>query len=65
MRHRLLTLGPDNEPPWVQLYLYPLGDGWAATILPDRVVPPGPDEVKGERGASLFDVIQEKGRRTT
>jgi hypothetical protein len=47
MMHRLLTLGPDNEPLWVQLYIYILGDRRTATILADGVAPPGPDEVKG------------------
>jgi hypothetical protein len=45
--HRLLTLGPANEPLWVQLFVYPLGDRWTATIVADGVAPPGPDEVKG------------------
>jgi hypothetical protein len=41
MMHRLLTLGPDNEPLWVQLYVYPVGDQWASVIVADGVVPPG------------------------
>jgi hypothetical protein len=44
---RLLTVGPANEPLWVQLYLYALGDRWVATILADGVAPPGPNELKG------------------
>jgi hypothetical protein len=30
---RLLTLGPDNEPLWVRLYVQPYGDRWAAMIV--------------------------------
>jgi hypothetical protein len=44
---RILTRGPSNEPLWVQLYLYPLGDRWVATIVADGVAPPGPSELKG------------------
>jgi hypothetical protein len=45
--HRLLTLGPDNEPLWVRLYVYPVGDQWHSVIVADGVAPPGPGEVKG------------------
>ena len=44
---RLCTLGPDNEPLWVWLYIQPLGDEWAAMIVADGVLPPDPDELKG------------------
>ena len=44
---RLLTLGPDDEPLWVRLYLQPLGDQWAAMIVADSVAPPNPGELKG------------------
>ena len=47
MRHRLLTLGPDDAPLWVCLYVQPVEDRWAAMIVADGVLPPGPDEVKG------------------
>jgi hypothetical protein len=46
MMHRLLTLGPDNEPLWVQLYVYPVGDQGHSVIVADGVAQPGPDEVK-------------------
>jgi hypothetical protein len=39
--HRLLTLGPDNEPLWVQLYVYAVGDQWHSAIVDDGVPPPG------------------------
>jgi hypothetical protein len=45
--HRLLTLGPDNEPLWVQIYVLPVGEQWRSVIVADGVLPPGPDEVKG------------------
>lgn len=45
--HRLLTLGPDNEPMWVRLYVHPLGDHWAAMIVAEGAEPPRPGERKG------------------
>ena len=45
--HRLRTLGPDDEPLWVRLYVQPLGDEWAAMIVADGVLPPEPEELKG------------------
>ena len=45
--HRLLTLGPDDEPLWVRLYVQPLGDQWAAMIVADGVLPPEPEALKG------------------
>jgi hypothetical protein len=47
LAHRVLTLGSDNEPLWVRLYVYPVGDQWHAVIVADGVAPPGPGEVKG------------------
>lgn len=44
---RIPTLGPDNEPMWVQLYVYPVGDQWHSVIVADGATPPGPDAVKG------------------
>lgn len=46
---RVLTLGPDNEPLWVRLYVYPVGDQWAAVIVADTVDPPRPGEGKALR----------------
>jgi hypothetical protein len=43
----LLTLGPDNEPMWVCLYVYPIGNQSAAMIVGNTVPPPMPGEVKG------------------
>jgi hypothetical protein len=28
MMRRVLTVGPNNEPMWVQLYMYPVGNQW-------------------------------------
>jgi len=46
---RFLTLGPDNDPRWVRLDVYPVGDQWAAVIVPDTGDPPRPGEGKGLR----------------
>ncbi len=44
---RLLTLGPDNEPLWLRVYVQQIGEAWAAMIVGDDVLPPGPGELKG------------------
>ncbi len=44
---RLLTLGPDNEPMWVRLYVHRVGDHWAAMLVADGAKPPQPGELKG------------------
>ena len=44
---RLLTLDPDNEPVWLQLYLYPVGDQRHSAIGADGTTPQGPNTVKG------------------
>ncbi len=44
---RILTLGPDDEPIWVWLYVQPIRERWAAMLVTDGVQPPGPDELKG------------------
>ena len=33
MKQRLFTLGPDDEPLWVRLDIYPLGERWTAKIV--------------------------------
>ncbi len=45
--HRLLSLGPENEPIWVRLYVRQIGETWAAMIVADEALPPGPSELKG------------------
>ena len=45
--HRLLSIGPDNEPLWVRLYIHPVGDVWAAMVVADAVASPNPGELKG------------------
>jgi hypothetical protein len=47
MMHHLLTLGPDNEPLWVRLYVHTYGNHWAAMIVGDDVETPLPAELKG------------------
>ena len=44
---RVLTLGPDNEPLWVRLYVRQIGDTWAAMIVADGVMTLDPEELKG------------------
>jgi hypothetical protein len=46
--HRLLTFGPDQDPLWVRLYVQPIGERWAAMIVGDESLSPGPDEVRGQ-----------------
>jgi hypothetical protein len=45
--HRLLTLGPDDEPIWVWLDVQPVEDRCADMRVADRMTPPGPGEAKG------------------
>ncbi len=60
-RRRLLTLGPDNESRWVRVYLQEIEGRWAAMLVADGVVPPGPGEVKG---LSFFaDMLRMPSRR--
>ena len=49
--HRLLTLGPSEEPLWVKVYVHPIGERWVAMILRDDAPPPGGEEL---RGIALF-----------
>ena len=44
---RLLTFSPDNEPPWVRLYVHQIGEQWAAMLLADEKPPPEPGALKG------------------
>ncbi len=44
---RLLTLGPDNEPVWVRLYVHKMEDVWAAMLVGDDVLPPEPGTLMG------------------
>jgi hypothetical protein len=58
---RLLTLGSSDEPLWVRLYIYPLGDEWTVTIMADDAEPPKPGELRatgcfGERSMEAKEV---------
>ena len=44
---RLHIMGPSDEPMWVRLYILPIGERWAATILADTADPPAPSDLKG------------------
>ncbi len=59
---RLLTLNPDHEPLWVRLYVHEVGEAWAAMLVAERVVPPGPGVVKG---ISFFADTLEEAERVT
>ena len=58
--HRLLTLGPANEPVWVPLYVHPVGDHWAAMLVGDDVPLPEPDTVTG---LTFFGTTPEEAER--
>ena len=45
---RILTVGPDQDPLWVRLCVQPIGERWAAMIVGDESLSPGPDEVRGQ-----------------
>ena len=57
---RLLTLGPDNEPVWVWLCVHQIGETWAAMIVADETLPPGPGELKG---TAFFGETPEEAER--
>ena len=38
---RILTVGPDQDPLWVRLYVQPIGERWAAMIVGDTAHRPG------------------------
>ncbi len=44
---RLLTFNLDNEPTWIRLHVYPVGEHWAAAIVSDTAPPPEPDSLRG------------------
>jgi hypothetical protein len=45
---RIVTVGPDNEPMQTRLYVQPIGERWAAMIVGDESLSPGPDELRGQ-----------------
>jgi hypothetical protein len=61
MMRRRRTLGPDNEPLWVRLYVHPYGNHWVAMIVGDDVAPPEPGTLTGLTffGATLDDAERE------
>ncbi len=60
MMRRLLTVGPDNEPLWVRLYVQPYAAHWAAMIVGDEVPPPDPGTVTG---LTFFGATPEEAER--
>ncbi len=57
---RILTLGPDKETLRMRFYVQQIGDSWAAMIVGDDVLPPGPDELKG---MAFFAATPEEAER--
>ena len=45
---RVLTVSPDHEPLCVRLHVEPIGERWAAMIVGDESLSPGPDELRGQ-----------------
>jgi len=60
MRRRLLTLGPDNEPLWVWLYVHPYEHNWAAMIVGDDIPPRDPGTLTG---LTFFGATPEEAER--
>ena len=58
--HRRLTLSPDNEPLWVQLYVHQIGDRWAAMLVADDAPPPQPGSLTG---LALFGATSEEAEQ--
>jgi hypothetical protein len=58
--HRRLTLGPDNDPSWIRLYVQPYAGRWAAMLAGDEVPPPDPDTVTG---LAFFGATPEEAER--
>ncbi len=44
---RLLTIGPDDEPLWVRVYVQPFAGRWAAMVCGDTVPAPATRESTG------------------
>ena len=57
---RVLTLGPENEPQWVQLFISQTGESWAAMIVADGIQPPQSGEL---RGLAFFGDTPEEAER--
>ena len=47
VRNRL-QFAPDNEPLWIRLYVYQIGDKWAAMLVADDAPPPEPGSLTGQ-----------------
>jgi hypothetical protein len=44
---RLFTLGLDNEPHWLHLFINQMDEIWAAMMVADGAIPPAPGEFTG------------------
>jgi hypothetical protein len=59
---RLLTLGPDYQPLWVQLYVHPDENRWAEMIVGDDIPPPDPGALAGP---TFFGTAPEEAQQET
>ncbi len=57
---RLLTLGPDNEPLWLRLYVHRIDEVWAAMVVADDERPPDPGSLEG---LAFFGATPEEAER--
>jgi len=59
---RILTLGPDDEPIWVCVYIRQIDEVWAAMIVADNVTLPAPG---GLKGLGFFGETAEEAEQVT
>ncbi len=70
--HRPITFIPDNEPLWIRLSVWQIGETWVAKIVVANAPVPRPGELKGlaffrataeeaERGAKAYLGCSEPG----
>ncbi len=57
---RLFTVGPENEPLWLRLYVQQIEDRWAAMLVADGEPAPAPGTLKG---IALFGATPEEAER--
>lgn len=58
--HHRLTLGTNNDPPWIRLYAQPYAGRRAAMLADDEVPPLDPDTVTG---LAFFGATPEEAER--
>ena len=55
--HRLLTVGPGNEPLWLRLNVQPYADRRGAMLVGEDVPPPDPSTLTG---LTIFGAIRDE-----